>query len=131
MRWSITPGPTVPLIPYTSVRCLRPCVTASPGVKETRYSGERMVRVSRLHIQVLPFWKRVKLSGRSSLSVTLHLRRLALEELNRYRDHLEDLVRERTTELAMANEQLSREIEERKRAERGAAGKRTKVPGDL
>ena len=44
-------------------------------------------------------------------------RRLALEELNRYRDHLEDLVRERTTELAMANEQLSRQIEERKRAE--------------
>ncbi|MGO9311292.1 MAG: PAS domain S-box protein [Syntrophobacteraceae bacterium] len=45
------------------------------------------------------------------------LRRLALEELNRYRDRLEDLVKERTTELAMANEQLTCEIEERKRAE--------------
>ena len=44
-------------------------------------------------------------------------RKLALEELNRYRDHLEDLVKERTTELAMSNEKLTCEIEERKRAE--------------
>ena len=47
----------------------------------------------------------------------ISVRRLALEELNRYRDRLEDLVQERTTELAMANEQLSSEVEERKRAE--------------
>ena len=46
------------------------------------------------------------------------LRRLAQKELNRYRAHLEDLVRERTTELAMANEQLSRQIEERNRTEK-------------
>ncbi len=45
------------------------------------------------------------------------LRTLALEELSKYRDHLEELVKERTMELAMANEQLTREIEERKRAE--------------
>jgi PAS domain S-box-containing protein len=44
-------------------------------------------------------------------------RRRALEELSRYRDRLEELVRERTTELARANEQLTREIEERKCAE--------------
>ena len=44
-------------------------------------------------------------------------RKFALEELNKYRDHLEDLVKKRTWELAMSNEQLSREIEERKRAE--------------
>jgi PAS domain S-box-containing protein len=43
--------------------------------------------------------------------------KLALEELNRYRDRLEDLVRERTAELAIANEHLTCEIEERKRAE--------------
>jgi light-regulated signal transduction histidine kinase (bacteriophytochrome) len=43
--------------------------------------------------------------------------KLALEELNRYRDHLEDLVKERTAELAIANEHLTCEIEERKRAE--------------
>jgi PAS domain S-box-containing protein len=46
------------------------------------------------------------------------LRKLAVEQLNKYRDHLEDLVKERTTELAMANERLSSEIDERKRAEK-------------
>jgi len=38
-------------------------------------------------------------------------------ELDRYRDHLEDLVKERTAALAKVNEQLQREIEERKKAE--------------
>ncbi|MFZ0931401.1 MAG: PAS domain S-box protein [Syntrophobacteraceae bacterium] len=38
----------------------------------------------------------------------------ALEEVNKYRDHLEELVKERTTELANANELLTREIDERK-----------------
>ena len=38
-------------------------------------------------------------------------------ELGRYRDHLEDLVRERTAELAKANERLRLEIDERRRAE--------------
>jgi PAS domain S-box-containing protein len=41
----------------------------------------------------------------------------AEEELRRHRDHLEELVTERTAELAVANEQLQREITERKRAE--------------
>ncbi len=45
------------------------------------------------------------------------VRKFALEQLNKYRDHLEDLVKERTAELAMANERLTSEIEERKRAE--------------
>jgi PAS domain S-box-containing protein len=45
-------------------------------------------------------------------------RRKAVEgELSRYRSHLEELVKERTAELAGANEQLMREIEERRRAE--------------
>jgi len=39
------------------------------------------------------------------------------EELSRHRDRLEELVRERTAELASANEQLNRQIEERKVAE--------------
>ncbi len=39
------------------------------------------------------------------------------EQLNAYRDHLEELVKERTGELAKANEQLMLEIEERKRVE--------------
>jgi PAS domain S-box-containing protein len=37
------------------------------------------------------------------------------EELRKYREHLEELVEERTTELHKTNEQLQREIEERKR----------------
>ncbi len=45
------------------------------------------------------------------------LRKAALEEIHKYRDHLEDLVKERTTELAVSNEQLIREVEERRRAE--------------
>lgn len=38
-------------------------------------------------------------------------------ELRKYRDHLEELVKERTTELIAANEELQQEIGERKRAE--------------
>jgi signal transduction histidine kinase/DNA-binding response OmpR family regulator len=44
-------------------------------------------------------------------------RQQAEEELQRYREHLEDLVAERTAELTHANEQLLSEIAERKRAE--------------
>jgi len=39
------------------------------------------------------------------------------EELRKHRDHLEELVEERTAELARINEQLRREITERQRAE--------------
>ncbi len=41
----------------------------------------------------------------------------AEEQLKAYRDHLEELVKERTAELARANERLTLEIEERNRAE--------------
>ncbi len=44
-------------------------------------------------------------------------RKLAQEELNKYRDHLEDMIKESTSELAMANELLICEIDERKRTE--------------
>jgi len=44
-------------------------------------------------------------------------RRRVEQELERYHDHLEDLVAERTAELARANDQLTTEIEERRRAE--------------
>lgn len=45
-------------------------------------------------------------------------RKRAEEELDKYRGHLEELVTERTAELAQANLRLEQEIEERKRAER-------------
>ncbi len=41
----------------------------------------------------------------------------AEKELNKYRDHLEDLVQERTIELEVTNLHLGKEIEERKRVE--------------
>ncbi|NVL92298.1 MAG: PAS domain S-box protein [Desulfobacterales bacterium] len=44
-------------------------------------------------------------------------RKRAEEELRKYRDHLEELVEQRTVELKKANEQLEQEITERKRAE--------------
>jgi len=44
-------------------------------------------------------------------------RREAEEELRNHRDHLDDLVRERTTRLIHVNERLKQEIEDRKQAE--------------
>jgi len=44
-------------------------------------------------------------------------RKRAEEELDRYRNRLEDLVKERTARVEKMNEQLTREIEERKKAE--------------
>ena len=41
-----------------------------------------------------------------------HERRLSAEELSRYREHLEELVQERTEELAAANEELQAQSEE-------------------
>jgi len=45
-------------------------------------------------------------------------RRKAEEELSRHRDHLEELVVERTAKLTAANEQLQQEVVERKEAEK-------------
>ncbi len=50
-------------------------------------------------------------------SVALQRRRVE-EELKRYREHLEELVEERTSNLKVANEYLKREITERKKAEK-------------
>ena len=48
-------------------------------------------------------------------------RRRAEEELRKHREHLEELVEERTAQLRKANEQLQQEIMERKRAEESQA----------
>jgi PAS domain S-box-containing protein len=45
-------------------------------------------------------------------------RKQAEEDLRRYREHLEELVQERTEELTLTNEQLRQEIEQRKKLER-------------
>ncbi|MGV7929566.1 MAG: ATP-binding protein [Spirochaetota bacterium] len=45
-------------------------------------------------------------------------RRRAEEELRRHRDHLEEMVMERTAEISAANEKLRNEIVERKKAEK-------------
>lgn len=51
-------------------------------------------------------------------SISYAIERKIIEgELIRHRDHLEELVQERTIELQAANERLQNEIEERKRAE--------------
>jgi PAS domain S-box-containing protein len=55
--------------------------------------------------------------GLMGISRDITKRKQTEEELQRYRDHLEDLVIERTTELRAANQQLQREIAERKHAE--------------
>jgi len=46
-------------------------------------------------------------------------RKQAEKELKKYRDHLEELVQNRTYDLMLANEQLQREISERRQAEEG------------
>jgi len=63
---------------------------------------------------------RIDLSGEVFLQVIMRDitdRKKAETELKKYRDHLNDLVRMRTEELAKTNDQLRREIEERKQAE--------------
>ncbi|NIM06687.1 MAG: histidine kinase, partial [Armatimonadetes bacterium] len=44
-------------------------------------------------------------------------RKRAEQELTEYRDHLQELVEERTAELRRANERLQKEIAEREQAE--------------
>jgi PAS domain S-box-containing protein len=63
-----------------------------------------------------------KVAGLVGVMLDITNRKRAERELSEYRDHLEDLVRERTAELAITNERLTREIEERKRAEQALKG---------
>jgi PAS domain S-box-containing protein len=58
-----------------------------------------------------------KLTGNIVTLRDISARKKAEKELQKYHDHLEVLVEERTAELAKINKQLSQEVEERKRAE--------------
>ncbi len=57
--------------------------------------------------------------GLVGLSRDITEQKLAAEELKKHRDHLEELVKERTDEITTANNQLQQEVAERKRAEEG------------
>ncbi|MEW6238860.1 MAG: response regulator [Candidatus Omnitrophota bacterium] len=59
----------------------------------------------------------ISLSARSLIKRSRE-RDLAIEELQKHHDHLEELVQERTSEISRANEQLHREISDRVRTER-------------
>ncbi|MGA1868844.1 MAG: PAS domain S-box protein [bacterium] len=54
-------------------------------------------------------------------------RKQAEEELIKHRDHLEHMVNERTVELKMSNEQLKKEIAERKEVEKKLQGNRDRL----
>lgn len=62
-------------------------------------------------VGVILFWNR-------KLTVEIGKRKEAESELKRHREHLEDLVGERTAELKQANHMLQTEIAERKRADK-------------
>jgi C4-dicarboxylate-specific signal transduction histidine kinase len=49
--------------------------------------------------------------GTTDLNRELVERKLAQEELEKYRQHLEDMVKERTAELTLSNQQLQLEVD--------------------
>lgn len=61
--------------------------------------------------------KKGKIVGILGIFWDITRRKRAEEDLKKYREHLEEAVEKRTAELRMANEQLQREITERKQAE--------------
>ena len=73
------------------------------------------------HVPVIvsahPLFDGERFIGVLSVLTDITERKQAEEELRKYRDHLEELVGQRSAELVRANEQLEREITEHKRAE--------------
>jgi len=69
------------------------------------------------HNVVAPVLDGEQTLGILSANIDITERKNAEEELLRYREHLENLVEYRTTELRMANEQLRQEVAERRKIE--------------
>ncbi|MEW5803438.1 MAG: PAS domain S-box protein [bacterium] len=96
-------------------------IRSKPG-----YSGEREYRIIRKNGQVRWIHENVQNicdhAGNPVLvqgaMYDITERKWVEEELQKYRFHLEDLVKERTMQLTAANERLRQEITERKQAER-------------
>ncbi|MBN2267148.1 MAG: PAS domain-containing protein [Candidatus Babeliaceae bacterium] len=65
-----------------------------------------------------------RIIGTVGFSRDITKRKRIEQELQQYRKHLEELVKERTSELTSANEQLRREIDERKQMEKALAEER-------
>lgn len=78
----------------------------------TKKGEERFGEVSGL-----PVKKDGKVVRSISVARDITKRVLAQEELKKYRDHLEDLVKKRTAELTEANEKLMREVEQREQSD--------------
>ncbi len=100
---------------------IRKCVSI-PVVYLTGYSGKEMVERAKI---TEPFGYVLKpVENRDlevNLAIALHEHKIQ-QKLKKYRDHLEELVEERTAELRKANEQLQQEIKERKQAEETLRG---------
>ncbi|MCK4764528.1 MAG: PAS domain S-box protein [Candidatus Aminicenantes bacterium] len=87
--------------------------------------AEGEIQVMRRNGSTINIWRKEmpltdakgKFSGVLGYDRDITERKRAEEELRKYRDHLEELVKERTTELRAANEELQQEISERKRAQ--------------
>ncbi len=90
------------------------------GLYDTAF-GTGLFAVSNIAIFAFLIWWSAKWLDRTDAK-----RKRTEEELSRYRDHLEQLVKERTAELEAANQELEGEIAERKRAE-GELSKQTRI----
>ena len=88
-----------------------------PVIYMTAYSDEQTLQRAKItepHGYILkPFEER---ELRILIEMALYKHQVE-KELKQYRDHLEELVTERTTDLVRSNEQLQKEISERKKAE--------------
>lgn len=92
---------------------------------QRRQPAEGEIQIIKRNGSTINIWRKMvplidekgKFTGVLAYDRDITERKKAEMELKKYRDHLEELVKERTTELEEANEELQQEIRERKRAE--------------